>query len=57
VPLGVDAGGDDGRHTHHPASLSHLVEERVEPYVGIGPGVERAVTELSYSGVEILGQL
>ena len=57
VPLGVDAGGDDGRHADHPAALSHLVEQRVHPHVGVGPGIEGPVAELGHPGVEVLGQL
>ena len=43
VAVGVDPGGDDRGHRDHPAALSHLVEQGVEPQVGVGPGVEGPV--------------
>jgi hypothetical protein len=56
VSLGVDARGDHRGDRDHPAALSDLVEEGVEPHVGVGPGVEGAVSELGHVGVEVLGQ-
>ena len=41
----------------YPATLSHLVEQGVQPEVDVGPGIEGAVAELGHLDVEALGQL
>jgi hypothetical protein len=40
VTIGVHAGGDHCGHTDYPFALSHLVEQAVQPDVGVGPGIE-----------------
>jgi hypothetical protein len=57
VAVGVDAGGDHRGHRHHPATLSDLVEQGVQPDIGVGPGVEGPVAELGHLLVEVLRQL
>jgi hypothetical protein len=57
VALGTHAGRDDRRHRDDPATLAHLVEERVEPDVGVGAGVEWTVAKLRDLLVEVLREL
>ena len=57
VPLGVDARGDDDGHVDDAAALAHLLEECIEPDVGVGTGVEGTVAKGRHRLVEGLGQL
>ncbi len=57
VAVGVHAGRDHRRDRDDPAALAHLVEERVEPEVGVGALIEGAVPELGHLLVEVLREL
>jgi hypothetical protein len=41
VPVGVDAGSDQGVHVHRAAALADLLGQRVDPHEHIRPGVQR----------------
>ena len=49
---GADADRDERGHAHHPASLAHLVIERVERHIRVARRVERAAAEGVDLGVQ-----
>ena len=57
VPVGVDAGGDGAGDVDDAAPLADLLGQRVDPHVGVGPGVEGPVAERVDHLVEARGHL
>ena len=58
VPVGVDAGGDQGVHWHHPAAFADLEHQGVGGHEGERAGLlQPAGAELLDVGVEVLGHL
>jgi hypothetical protein len=57
VSLGVDTRRDDDGHVDDTATFSDLLGQRVDPDVGVGPGIEGAVAKRRHRLVEGLGQL
>src|SRR5208283_3456208 len=57
VAVCVHAGGHNGRQADDASALAHLVEQGVQPDIGVGAGVEGTVAELGDLDVEVLGEL
>jgi hypothetical protein len=57
VPVGVDAGGDQGVDVDHSAVLADLNGQSVGPDEGVRAGVERTLAECADLPVEVRSQL
>ena len=54
LPFAIDPGGHRDAHVHDPSVLTHLLAQRVQPQVGIGPAVQRPAEERLDDAVELL---
>jgi hypothetical protein len=57
VSVAIHRGGHNHGHLHDPATLSHFLGQGVDPDVGVGTSVERAVAEGGHCLVQGLRQL
>ena len=57
VAVCVHARGHDGRQADDASALAHLVEQGIQPHIGVGALVEGTVAELGDLDVEVLGEL
>jgi hypothetical protein len=57
VPVDVDPGGNQRGDVDDPAVVTDPHRQRVDPAVGVGPGVQRSVAKRRHLSVQALGQL